>query len=132
MFLAVFALAGISGLLAPGRTANTVLRSLPVAGLYVFYAVFAIGSILALGGVFAKGIKGPVIEIYGLGIITFELVGYGVAVFGFAGATGIMSALFPICMSLANIWRIVQVAKEMKAARIGDALVRAKRRMRKP
>jgi len=131
MFLAVFALAGITGLLAPGRTANTVLRSLPEPGLYVFYAVFAIGSVLALFGVFTKGLKGPVIEIYGLSIITLELVGYGIAVFGFAGPSGILSALFPICMSFANIWRIVQVTKEMKAARIGDALVRAKRRMGK-
>ncbi len=123
MFLALIAIAGLSGLLAPGKTANTVLRSLPPIALVIFYAVFAIGSILALVGAYSIGIIGPVIEAYGLGILTFEMFGYGVAVFAFAGVAGSLSALFPLCMGIANVWRIVQVRGEYKAARAAAVLV---------
>lgn len=118
MFLVTFALSGISGLFGPERTANSVLRALPLVGLYVFYGVFTVGCLLALAGVFTKGLKGPVIEMYGLGVLSLQLFGYGLAVFGFAGEKGALSGLFPICMALANAWRMSQVWGDIKKARL--------------
>lgn len=123
LFLVFIAVAGLSGLLAPDRTANALLKSLPPLGLAMFYGVFAVGSLLALAGAYTKGLKGPVIESFGLGIITAEIVGYGVAVFAYAGGKGILSALFPICMGIANVWRMWQVRGEYKAARAAQAVM---------
>ncbi len=117
LFLVFVAIAGLSGLFAPGETANSLLRQMPPVALALFYAVLATGSLTALIGAYSRGMKGPVIEAYGLGIITFELFGYGVAVFAYAGLSGLFSALFPLCMAAANVWRMFQVRGEYKAAK---------------
>lgn len=124
MFLVFVAIVGVGGLLAPGKTANVVLKSLPPVFLGLFYGVFAVGSILALCGAYSKGMKGPVIEAFGLGIMTAELLGYGVAALIFAGTTATFGALFPLCMGVANIWRMLQVRGEYKAAAALAALKR--------
>jgi hypothetical protein len=127
MFLVFVAIVGTSGLLAPGKTANVVLKDLHPVFLILFYGVFAVGSILALAGAHSKGMKGPVIEAYGLGILTFEMFGYGIAVFAFAGITAIIGALFPLCMGIGNVWRMLQVRGEFKAAKAAIALAAADR-----
>lgn len=123
MFLVFVAIVGLGGLIAPSSTANVILKELSPVGLAVFYGVFAIGSLLALFGAYSKGLKGPVIEAFGLGIMTAELLGYGAAVFGFAGVKGILSSLFPLCMGVANVWRMLQVRGEYKAARLAQVLM---------
>lgn len=125
MFLVFVAIVGMSGLIAPGKTANVILRNLPPVFLALFYGVFAVGSILALCGAYSKGMKGPVIEAFGLGIMTADLLGYGIAVFVFAGVTAIIGASFPLCMGVANIWRMLQVRSEYKAATALAALKRS-------
>ena len=125
MFLVFVAIVGVGGLLAPGKTANVVLKSLPPVFLILFYGVFAVGSTLALCGAYSKGMKGPVIEAFGLGIMTAELLGYGIAVLVFAGITAIMGSLFPLCMGIANVWRMLQVRGEYKAAAALAALKRS-------
>jgi hypothetical protein len=122
MFLVFVAIVGVGGLSAPGKTANSLLRDLPSVFLLLFYGVFAVGSVLALCGAYSKGMKGPVIEAFGLGIMTAELLGYGIAVFVFAGVTAIIGALFPLCMGIANVWRMLQVRGEFRAARAAIAL----------
>jgi len=122
MFLVFVAIVGLSGLLIPDRTANAVLKGLSPTGLVLFYGVFAIGSILALLGAYSKGLKGPVVEAFGLGIMTAELLGYGWAVFEYAGIKGLLSSLFPLCMGVANVWRMLQVRGEYKAAKAAIAL----------
>ena len=112
MFLVFVAIVGVGGLLAPGKTANVVLKSLPPVFLGLFYGVFAVGSILALCGAYSKGMKGPVIEAFGLGIMTAELLGYGVAahegqLFGWANQLlGLIAALglFLTAASGAVMW----------------------------
>lgn len=122
MFLVFVAIVGLGGLIAPESTANVVLKELSTIGLVLFYAVFAVGSLLALSGAYSKGIKGPVIEAFGLGIMTAELLGYGTAVFAYAGFKGLLSSLFPLCMGVANVWRMLQVRGEYKAAKAAIAL----------
>lgn len=130
--LVVFAVAGISGLLAPDRTSNQVLKTLSAPGLYVFFGVLAVGSLLALVGTFTKGLKGPTIELFGLAILTLELLGYGVAIFGAVGPRGLLSALLPIGVAAANTVRIWQIVGEVKAVRAAAVVTRTERHVEGP
>lgn len=126
-FLGVFAIAGIAGLVAPHRTSNAVLQSLPAWGLTVFYLVLAVGSLLALAGVLMPGLKGPLIELYGLLILSGELLGYGVAILGYAGPRALLSALLPIGIGIANVIRMRQITREVREARAGAKATRTER-----
>lgn len=122
MFLVSLSIVGVAGLIASNETANRVLKALPPLALVLFYAVLAVGTLLALFGVFTKGLKGPVIESFGLGVFALQLLSYGFAVMAFAGWGGLLSATFPVCMGIANVWRVVQIVGEIRAARVGLVL----------
>lgn len=124
MFLASIAFAGVGGVVNRERSANAVLKDLSPTVLTVFYGVLALGTLLALVGVFTKGQKGPVLEWFGLGIFTLELLAYGIAVFDYAGWRGLIGAGFAVGMALGNVWRMTQVWSDIKRARAGKELLR--------
>ncbi|WP_146231843.1 hypothetical protein [Lentzea atacamensis] len=120
MLLLLILMAGFNGLSAAGRTGNTVLGSLSPPWLLMFYAGLLVGAGMAIVGVVLPGLKGPVVEAFGLGVFTLPLLGYGAAVFVATGWRGLLTAgSFAVVMSIANVWRMFQVRREFRAARAG-------------
>lgn len=126
VILSVFALASVAGVAAPYRVSGQTLLALPPFSLYLFYIVLGAGSFLSLVGVFLRGIKGPVVEMYGLGVLSLNLAGYGVAIWGLLGSSGTFFGLLTVGIALGNVWRIVQVFRELKLARVGEAAARVR------
>lgn len=122
--MVVFAIVGVVGLFDPAGSANRIIRELPTWGIFTFYGCLAVGSIATLYGVFTKGIKGPIIEMMGLASLSFQLFGYGIAVWSLFGLPGLLSAILPFGVGVANIARIRQILKELRAAEIGRAATR--------
>lgn len=133
MLLVLILTAGSSGLASSGKTGNTVLASMGHYQLLVFYGTLLAGAAMAIVGVLLRGLKGPVVEAFGLGVFTLPLLGYGAAVFAATGWRGLLTAgAFAVVMSVANVWRMLQIRREFWAAKAGAAATDTMRQVEGP
>lgn len=129
--MAVFAIAGTAGLLAPDRVTRpgSLLADLPHMSSVLFYAVLLVGSAITIVGTLTWGLAGPLIERFGLGILAIELIGYGVALFGLYRLEALFFALITVGVGAANVWRMFQVSKEIKQVKAGAAATYTQRHL---
>jgi hypothetical protein len=114
-------LGGACGLLLFSTLASTTVRALPVPFGHVLYAGLAVGSGVALVGVFLRGMRGARTESIGLWFMSGHCVAYAVGIFVASGARGSLVAGFMVALAVANLIRAVQIGSEieqMEAARI--------------
>lgn len=131
LLMAVFAVAGTAGLLATDQVTRpgSLLSELPRISVLTFYAVLLVGSVVTIAGTFTRGLSGPIIERFGLGILAIELIGYGVALFGLYLLQALFFALITVGIGAANVWRMVQVTKEIHQAKSGAAATHTQRHL---
>lgn len=129
--MAVFAIAGAAGLLVTDEVTrpDSLLADLPRVSLLLFYAVLLVGSVVTIVGTFTRGLAGPIIERFGLGILAIELIGYGVALFGLYLLDALFFALITVGVGAANVWRMIQIGKEIKQAKSGAAATYTQRHL---
>lgn len=112
---------GACGLLFFSKLASTTVRALPVPFGHILYGGLAIGSGIALVGVFTNGRRGARTECIGLWFMSGHCAAYAVGIFAAAGWGGSLIMGFMVALAAANLIRAVQIGNEieqMEAARI--------------
>lgn len=122
--LAAAFLMGVAGVVIFDTVASTTVRALPQPWGHVMYGVLAIGSAIALTGVFWPGIAGAVIERAGLVALVGASLGYAVAIFAINGPRGLAFTTFLTAFALANVFRAVQISKEITEMQAAAVILR--------
>lgn len=114
------AVSGVSNLLAYSKSATNVLRALPPAFGLVFYGLLALGSAVALVGVFWPGLTGPHLERSGLLMLTGVFSAYAVLVIPL-GLRALFFSLLLFGFALGNFLRVLQIGRDLKRIRAAAA-----------
>lgn len=112
--LAFCVVSGVGGVVTYGRSASTVLRTFPEPLGRIYYSVLALGSVLAIVGIFWRGFGGPRLEKSGLWMLAGLFTSYGVMAITVAGWRALFFALLLFGFALGSLLRIIQIRRELK------------------
>jgi hypothetical protein len=112
LLLACVLLGGVS-VIAFDRVASASARALPIPWGLVMYAGLVVTALVALIGVFSRGVVGALTERIGLWSSTAWCLGYGVIIVANSGARGILFGGFMLSVAIAHVVRARQISAEI-------------------
>lgn len=123
--LGFLAASGLSGLATYSHSASGTIRSLPHPLGVVFYGALAAGSVIAIVGVFMRGLLGPLLERTGLWTLSGFLSSYALLALVRVGWPALFVALLLFGLSVGSFLRAVQIGRELNQIREGAERVDA-------
>ena len=107
-------LTGLFGTFAFNSSANSAARSLPHPYGQILYGAMALGSAVAIGGIFWRGITGALVERAGLIAVSLIGLGQGAAILVGFGLRGLGFGLFMAAFAIASFVRVGQISRETR------------------
>lgn len=124
-WLSVLLFWGVAGTISFERVASTTVRALHFPWGHVLYAGLAIWSLVGLVGIYWKknGAVGPIVEQLGLAGLTLYGITYAIIILGNSGFRGAGFGFLIGGLSIANLVRVWQIQKYLKAAAVTRAML---------
>lgn len=118
LLLLVVGILSVVGYLIGGAPPGSITATLPAWAVAVFYVLLGVGSVLGLAGCLLRRQPiGPGLEQGGLLIQAAAVVTYGLAVLTYAGGRGWGAILILAGWAAANLWRALQIQRDLRAIR---------------
>lgn len=109
LMLIACVLAGVGGLVNPGRASNLIRQYFPAWELYVWYGGILVGAVIALGALFMLSTVGYYVERIGLYLLSGLCMSYSVAIAVGGGQWLALGGLSVLAFTAACIVRLVQI-----------------------
>ena len=114
---------GVAGTFAFNKSASAVARALTHPYGQVMYAGMAVGSLVAIAGIFWPGVTGALVERSGLWTVSLLCLGQGAATVVGYGWRALAYSLILAAIAIASFIRIRQIRKEAREMVAMDAYI---------
>ena len=113
LLFATFVIGGF-GTFAFNSSANSASRALPYPMGQIMYGALALGSAVAIAGIFWPGITGALVERAGLVAVSLMCAGQGAATLVGFGLRGLAYGGILAAFAVASLWRVLQIRREVQ------------------